>query len=283
MYPDSCTPYAPSWVGQAGEPLASWQSDEFDLNFYFISALTVTSLLHRILTCYNEAKQSLKLPATPSCLQEVKETVPADVDSIHTVFKLRYWFIFLVSRVSISLNQRWLKKICPTVYLLSSMWMSERQQKVGELYFSTCALLTDEYRVNSLYVTFLSIQFRSDLVAAELEKIKRFNCILKCWDDGTERLWTLKGYVCPLTSCAQFCWRTTTCSGLRNDVQNQKAAMQRRQLMKRWARTASLKLFGGRPKPYRILMLSYLQQRRLERVTRGLAALHVYKIMLNWK
>lgn len=181
MYPDSCTPYAPSWVGQAGEPLASWQSDEFDLNFYFISALTVTSLLHRILTCYNEAKQSLKLPATPSCLQEVKETVPADVDSIHTVFKLRYWFIFLVSRVSISLNQQWLKKICPTVYLLSSMWMSERQQKVGELYFSTCVLLTDEYRVNSLYVTFLSIQFRSDLVAAELEKIKRFNCILKRW------------------------------------------------------------------------------------------------------
>lgn len=38
--------------------------------------------------------------------------------------------------------------------------------------------LKSEYSVSSLYIMFLSVLFRSHLVAAELEKIKRFNCIL---------------------------------------------------------------------------------------------------------
>ncbi|KAK9522488.1 hypothetical protein VZT92_018948 [Zoarces viviparus] len=83
------------------------------------SVSSVVSRASRILTCYNEAKQSLKLPVTPSCLQDVNEG--------------RH--ISKPARIEENLVER---------------------------------------RVNVTQ----TVESRSDLVAAELEKIKRFNFLL---------------------------------------------------------------------------------------------------------
>ncbi|KAM9391504.1 uncharacterized protein C5orf34 homolog [Pholidichthys leucotaenia] len=52
------------------------------------SVRSVISRANRILVCYNQAKQLQKLPAMPSCLQEVTETLNTDVEA---VFKSRNW------------------------------------------------------------------------------------------------------------------------------------------------------------------------------------------------
>ncbi|KAI3371886.1 hypothetical protein L3Q82_006762 [Scortum barcoo] len=83
------------------------------------SVCSIVSRASRILTCYNEAKQSLKLPATPSCLQEGRRS-----------FKL-------------------IEENVPN---------------------PACV----EQHVNITQM----VESRSDLVAAELEKIKRFNYAL---------------------------------------------------------------------------------------------------------
>ncbi|KAE8292417.1 putative protein C5orf34-like protein [Larimichthys crocea] len=86
------------------------------------SVCSIVSRASRILTCYNEAKQSLKLPATPSCLQEgFHFSKPAMIEEN------------LSNRVS-----------------------AEQHVNVRE-----------------------TAESRSDLVAAELEKIKRFNFLLE--------------------------------------------------------------------------------------------------------
>ncbi|KAG8012189.1 protein C5orf34-like protein [Nibea albiflora] len=86
------------------------------------SICSIVSRASRILTCYNEAKQSLKLPATPSCLQEGFHcSKPAMIEEN------------LSNRVS-----------------------AEHHVNVRE-----------------------TAESRSDLVAAELEKIKRFNFLLE--------------------------------------------------------------------------------------------------------
>ncbi|TMS03705.1 Uncharacterized protein E3U43_000594 [Larimichthys crocea] len=86
------------------------------------SVCSIVSRASRILTCYNEAKQSLKLPATPSCLQE--------------------GFHF--------------SKPAMTEENLSNRVSAEQHVNVRE-----------------------TAESRSDLVAAELEKIKRFNFLLE--------------------------------------------------------------------------------------------------------
>ncbi|KAM9360632.1 uncharacterized protein C5orf34 homolog [Symphorus nematophorus] len=83
------------------------------------SICSVLSRASRILTCYNEAKHSLKLPAAPSCLQE---------------------------------GQHFSKPI----ENLSDPVSAEQHVNVTQ-----------------------SVESRSDLVAAELEKIKRFNFLLE--------------------------------------------------------------------------------------------------------
>ncbi|XP_054467480.1 uncharacterized protein C5orf34 homolog [Anoplopoma fimbria] len=86
------------------------------------SVSSVVSRASRILTCYNEAKQSLKLPATPSCLQEA-------------------------SHIS-------------------------KPARAEENLFNHVEV---EHHVNFTQM----VESRSDLVAAELEKIKRFNFLLE--------------------------------------------------------------------------------------------------------
>ncbi|XP_018524658.1 uncharacterized protein C5orf34 homolog [Lates calcarifer] len=89
------------------------------------SIRSIVSRASRILTCYDQAKQSLKLPATPSCLQEAK--------------KGRHFSNPLV------LEEH-----------LSSPIPVEHHMNVTQ-----------------------TVESRSDLVAAELEKIKRFNFLLE--------------------------------------------------------------------------------------------------------
>ncbi|XP_022613299.1 uncharacterized protein C5orf34 homolog isoform X1 [Seriola dumerili] len=85
------------------------------------SICSIVSRASRILTCYDQTKQSLKLPATPSCLQEAKE---------------------------------------------------------GRC-FSKPPML-EEYLSNPAPVEHhMTVESWSDLVAAELEKIKRFNFLLE--------------------------------------------------------------------------------------------------------
>ncbi|XP_042344584.1 uncharacterized protein C5orf34 homolog [Plectropomus leopardus] len=86
------------------------------------SVRSVVSRASRILTCYNETKQSLKLPAAPSCLQEAKD-FSESVRNEENLFNLL---------------------------------------SVGE-----CVHVTQ------------TTESRSDLVAVELEKIKRFNFLLE--------------------------------------------------------------------------------------------------------
>ncbi|KAK5871196.1 hypothetical protein PBY51_004088 [Eleginops maclovinus] len=86
------------------------------------SVCSIVSRASRILACYNEAKQSLKLPATPSCLQEGRRSSqPARMEE----------------------------------HLLN--------------------LVSFEQHLNVTQ----TLENRSDLVAAELEKIKRFNFLLE--------------------------------------------------------------------------------------------------------
>ncbi|XP_019119377.2 uncharacterized protein C5orf34 homolog [Larimichthys crocea] len=93
-----------------------------DVPGQLFSVSSIVSRASRILTCYNEAKQSLKLPATPSCLQEgFHSSKPAMIEEN------------LSNRVS-----------------------AEQHVNVRE-----------------------TAESRSDLVAAELEKIKRFNFLLE--------------------------------------------------------------------------------------------------------
>ncbi|KAM8887327.1 uncharacterized protein C5orf34 homolog [Spinachia spinachia] len=89
------------------------------------SVRSIVSRASRVLTCYNEAKQSLKLTATPSCLHEGREG--SDLSKS--------------GRIEESLSHR-----------------AEVEQHVS--------------------VT-QTVASRSDLVAAELEKIKRFNFLLE--------------------------------------------------------------------------------------------------------
>ncbi|KAL6114516.1 uncharacterized protein ACO6RY_05265 [Pungitius sinensis] len=86
------------------------------------SVRSIVSRASRILACYNEAKQSLKLPATPGCLQEGRD-------------------ISKPARIEESLSH----------------------------------LVDVEQHVNVTQ----TVASRSDLVAAELEKIKRFNFLLE--------------------------------------------------------------------------------------------------------
>ncbi|XP_059193612.1 uncharacterized protein C5orf34 homolog [Centropristis striata] len=86
------------------------------------SVCSVVSRASRILTCYNEAKHSLKLPAAPSCLQEGGHfSKPARIEEN-----------------------------------LSNLLSSKQLVNVTQM-----------------------AESRSDLVAAELEKIKRFNFLLE--------------------------------------------------------------------------------------------------------
>ncbi|XP_040897471.1 uncharacterized protein C5orf34 homolog [Toxotes jaculatrix] len=89
------------------------------------SVCSVVSRAGRILTCYNQAKQSLKLPATPSCLQEATE---------HRHF----------------LKPQMLEEN------LSDPTSADHHMNVTQ-----------------------AVESRSDVVAAELAKIKRFNFLLE--------------------------------------------------------------------------------------------------------
>ncbi|XP_051278661.1 uncharacterized protein C5orf34 homolog isoform X2 [Dicentrarchus labrax] len=86
------------------------------------SIRSIVSRASRILTCYNEAKQSLKLPVTPSCLQEGQQFSKA--------------------------------------------------AKIEEN-------LSNPVSVEQHMYVMRTAESRSDLVAAELEKIKRFNFLLE--------------------------------------------------------------------------------------------------------
>ncbi|XP_037632525.1 uncharacterized protein C5orf34 homolog [Sebastes umbrosus] len=86
------------------------------------SVCSIVSRASRILACYNEAKQSLKLPATPSCLQEGRHF--------------------------------------------------SRPARIEEDLFN---LVSVQQHVNVTQ----TVESRSDLVAAELEKIQRFNFLLE--------------------------------------------------------------------------------------------------------
>ncbi|XP_029295912.1 uncharacterized protein C5orf34 homolog [Cottoperca gobio] len=86
------------------------------------SVCTIVNRASRTLACYNEAKQSLKLPATPSCLQEGRHFA--------------------------------------------------QSARIEENLFSPVSV---EQHVNVAQ----TVESRSDLVAAELEKIKRFNFLLE--------------------------------------------------------------------------------------------------------
>ncbi|XP_040011558.1 uncharacterized protein C5orf34 homolog [Xiphias gladius] len=96
-----------------------------DVHRQTYSVCSIVSRASRILTCYDQAKQSLKLPATPSCLQEAKGG--------------RHFF----------------------------------QPSVLEENLSNPAFV--EHHMTATQ----TVKSRSDLVAAELEKIKRFNFLLE--------------------------------------------------------------------------------------------------------
>uniref|UniRef100_UPI0037E921D4 uncharacterized protein C5orf34 homolog n=1 Tax=Semicossyphus pulcher TaxID=241346 RepID=UPI0037E921D4 len=93
-----------------------------DIPGQLYSISSVVSRASRILTCYNDAKQSLKLPSTPSCLQDGR--------------------------------------------CFSKPGVNE-------------GILSNPVAVQQLVNVTQSVECRSDLVSAELEKIKRFNFLLE--------------------------------------------------------------------------------------------------------
>ncbi|XP_033947161.1 uncharacterized protein C5orf34 homolog isoform X1 [Pseudochaenichthys georgianus] len=108
--------------GQVKEVTYHLNSLPPDVPGQLYSVCSIVSRADRILACYNEAKQSLKLTATPSCLQEERRSSqPARMEE----------------------------------HLLN--------------------LVPFEQHVNVTQ----TVESRSDLVAAELEKIKRFNFLLE--------------------------------------------------------------------------------------------------------
>ncbi|KAL3976099.1 hypothetical protein ACER0C_021985 [Sarotherodon galilaeus] len=95
------------------------------------SVCSIVSRASRILACYNQAMQSLKCPALPSCLQDLEDGY-----------------------------------FCkPTAFEVKVPIAVPAEQRMS---------VTEE--AGSL----------SELVAAELEKIKRFSCILQHWDQDTK-------------------------------------------------------------------------------------------------
>ncbi|KAK0135231.1 hypothetical protein N1851_028941 [Merluccius polli] len=138
-----------SHAGQVKEVTYLVNSLPPDVPGQVYSIRSIVSRASRILTCYNQARVSLRLSVMPSCLEQVQDVETSLLKSIHTV----HIFVYLELNVHCFCVQE-----------------SNRFEPV-----TFEENLPSSVSLDSRFNLTQTEHSRSDIVSAELEKIKRFN------------------------------------------------------------------------------------------------------------
>ncbi|CAL8248657.1 unnamed protein product [Merluccius merluccius] len=142
-----------SHAGQVKEVTYLVNSLPPDVPGQVYSIRSIVSRASRILTCYNQARVSLRLSVMPSCLEQVQDVDTSMLKSIHTV----HIFVYLKLNVHCFCVQE-----------------SNRFEPVTfEENLPSSVSLDSHFNLTQ------TEHSRSDIVSAELEKIKRFNFLLE--------------------------------------------------------------------------------------------------------